>query len=56
MGVGGGGAPLTHIECREQGDKFRRGGSKIHEQNLQSLAHVSSAVSAASGVEVPSFA
>lgn len=49
------GAPLTHIECGEQCDKFGRDGSKIHERNLQSSTHVSSA-SAASVMAVPSFA
>lgn len=49
-------SPLTHIECREQCDKFRRDGSKIHEQNLQSFEHVSAVASAASVMAAPSFA
>lgn len=43
-------------ECRERCDKFGRDGSKIHERNLQSFTHVSSVVSAASVMAVPSFA
>lgn len=50
------GAALTHIECRERCDKFGRDGSKIHERNLRSFTHVSSVVSAASVMAVPSFA
>lgn len=52
-GGGHNGVPLTHIECREQCDKFGRNGSKIHEQTLHSFTHVSAVVSAASVMAVP---